>query len=484
MSSADASAVLHPRRRASPGRFVRGLFRLQARGTEHLPRRRRLRARREPPSRTSTRGRSGCRSGRGGAALHGEVGALQSAARARPRRRRRVPRAARRGRPRGDRDRGRARAGRRGRRDVPGGHAAQKGLRKKFEARPRTGAARIALDAGVPLVPAAIKGTDRLARLGQLRVAYGAPIPLDDLPDGDRARPRGRDRPADGGDRRGCDADAVSGRCSRSTATRSRTAPTTRCRSRSARQPRASSASRTCSSGSGRPSSRARCSSAGTRSTCRPTGTRRSPATSPAASSTTSIARAARPAAGARRGVRLRRREGAPATRRTTSSPRPRRRGGRGGRSLVATSDRDAFQLASERSTILQPVRGVSRARADRPGRGARALRRRAGAGARLHRAARRPVGQDPGRARRRPEDGGRPAPAVRLARGGARGRAASRRRREDLRLYRRIATLDASAPLPPLDDQPRLGGGVRSRARMGARPARRRLGLEAPSSS
>src|SRR5204863_5503119 len=32
----------------------------------------------------------------------------------------------------------------------------------------------------------------------------------------------------------------------------------------------------------------------------------------------------------------------------------------RGGLTLVATSDRDAFQLASERTTILQPVRGVS----------------------------------------------------------------------------------------------------------------------------
>src|SRR6266511_3338713 len=34
---------------------------------------------------------------------------------------------------------------------------------------------------GVPLVPAAIVGTDRLSRLGPLRVAYGAPIPLGDL---------------------------------------------------------------------------------------------------------------------------------------------------------------------------------------------------------------------------------------------------------------------------------------------------------------
>jgi DNA polymerase-1 len=31
-----------------------------------------------------------------------------------------------------------------------------------------------------------------------------------------------------------------------------------------------------------------------------------------------------------------------------------------GGRSLVATSDRDAFQLVSDRTTVLQPTRGVS----------------------------------------------------------------------------------------------------------------------------
>ena len=59
----------------------------------------------------------------------------------------------------------------------PEGTRRQKGLRKKFEARPHTGAARIALAANVPLVPAAIKGTDRLARLGPLRVVYGKPIP-------------------------------------------------------------------------------------------------------------------------------------------------------------------------------------------------------------------------------------------------------------------------------------------------------------------
>jgi 1-acyl-sn-glycerol-3-phosphate acyltransferase len=63
----------------------------------------------------------------------------------------------------------------------PEGTRREKGLRKKWEARPRTGAARIALEADVPLVPAATKGTDALSRLGPLRVAYGAPIPLDDL---------------------------------------------------------------------------------------------------------------------------------------------------------------------------------------------------------------------------------------------------------------------------------------------------------------
>jgi 1-acyl-sn-glycerol-3-phosphate acyltransferase len=63
----------------------------------------------------------------------------------------------------------------------PEGTRQRKGLRKKFEARPHTGAARIALAAGVPLVPAAIAGTDRLSRLGPLRVAYGEPVDLSDL---------------------------------------------------------------------------------------------------------------------------------------------------------------------------------------------------------------------------------------------------------------------------------------------------------------
>jgi 1-acyl-sn-glycerol-3-phosphate acyltransferase len=63
----------------------------------------------------------------------------------------------------------------------PEGTRREKGLRKKFTARPRNGSARIALAADVPLIPAAIKGTDRLLSLGRLRVVYGPPIPLDDL---------------------------------------------------------------------------------------------------------------------------------------------------------------------------------------------------------------------------------------------------------------------------------------------------------------
>jgi 1-acyl-sn-glycerol-3-phosphate acyltransferase len=63
----------------------------------------------------------------------------------------------------------------------PHGTRQRKGLVKRYQPKAHTGAARIALEAGVPLVPAAISGTDRLSRLGRLRVRYGKPIPLDDL---------------------------------------------------------------------------------------------------------------------------------------------------------------------------------------------------------------------------------------------------------------------------------------------------------------
>ena len=67
----------------------------------------------------------------------------------------------------------------------PEGTRRRKGLRKKWEARAHSGAARIALLAGVPLVPAAIRGTDGLRRLARIRVDYGPAIALDDLRDRD-----------------------------------------------------------------------------------------------------------------------------------------------------------------------------------------------------------------------------------------------------------------------------------------------------------
>ncbi len=97
------------------------------------------------------------------------------------------------------------------------------------------------------------------------------------------------------------------------------------------------------------------------------------------------------------------------------------RRGGRGGTALVATSDRDAFQLVSRRRHGAAARARRQRDGPDRPGRGARALRRRARAGDGLHRAARRPVGQDPRRARRRGEDRGNAAAGARDARRPAR---------------------------------------------------------------
>jgi 1-acyl-sn-glycerol-3-phosphate acyltransferase len=63
----------------------------------------------------------------------------------------------------------------------PHGTRQRKGLVKKYQPRSHTGAARIALETGAPLVPAAIAGTDRLARLGPLRVRYGKPLDLDGL---------------------------------------------------------------------------------------------------------------------------------------------------------------------------------------------------------------------------------------------------------------------------------------------------------------
>jgi 1-acyl-sn-glycerol-3-phosphate acyltransferase len=53
--------------------------------------------------------------------------------------------------------------------------------RRGRERRPQTGAARTALTAGVPLVPAAIRGTDGWRERRSWQVALGAPVDLRDL---------------------------------------------------------------------------------------------------------------------------------------------------------------------------------------------------------------------------------------------------------------------------------------------------------------
>jgi DNA polymerase-1 len=125
----------------------------------------------------------------------------------------------------------------------------------------------------------------------------------------------------------------------------------------------------------------------------------------------------------------------------------------RGGTAVVATSDRDSFQLASDRTTILQPVRGVSE------------LTRIGPADVRER------YGVEPAQVidfialRGDPSDRLPGAPGVGPKKAAdllrqygsledaiAAGRFAAIA--EDLRLYRRIAALDASAPLPSLEDQ------------------------------
>ena len=125
----------------------------------------------------------------------------------------------------------------------------------------------------------------------------------------------------------------------------------------------------------------------------------------------------------------------------------------RGGTCLVATSDRDAFQLASERTMILQPVRGVTEIARIGPAQ----VRER--------------YGVDPGQVpdfialRGDPSDrlpgargvGEKTAASLLAQYGSLEGALAAGRfaaQAEELRLFRRIATLDASAPLPSLADQ------------------------------
>ena len=125
----------------------------------------------------------------------------------------------------------------------------------------------------------------------------------------------------------------------------------------------------------------------------------------------------------------------------------------RGGQAVVVTSDRDLFQLASERTVIVTPVRGVSELARIGPAE----VRERYGVDP--------PQVPDFIALRGDPSDrlpgargvGPKTAASV-LAQYGSLEAALEAGRfphqREELLLYRRIATLDASAPLPPLKDQ------------------------------
>jgi 1-acyl-sn-glycerol-3-phosphate acyltransferase len=62
----------------------------------------------------------------------------------------------------------------------PEGTRRRKGLRKRHTAQAHSGAARIAIEAGVPLVPAGIRGTDGLRRLEAWRVRYGQAVEVSD----------------------------------------------------------------------------------------------------------------------------------------------------------------------------------------------------------------------------------------------------------------------------------------------------------------
>jgi len=124
-----------------------------------------------------------------------------------------------------------------------------------------------------------------------------------------------------------------------------------------------------------------------------------------------------------------------------------------GGEAIVLTSDRDMFQLVSERTTVLQPTKGVSemtrvgpdevRERYDvEPEQVPDFIALRGDPSGKLPGAR----GVGPKKAAAVLHQYGTLEAALEA------GRFASEA--EDLRLFRRIATVDASAPLPPLTDQ------------------------------
>ncbi len=117
---------------------------------------------------------------------------------------------------------------------------------------------------------------------------------------------------------------------------------------------------------------------------------------------------------------------------------------------LVATSDRDAFQLASDRVTILQPVKGVSELARIGPAE----VRERYGVEPKQVPDFIALRGDSSDRIPGAEGIGPKKAAEILKAHGSLEGALAAGRfgaSAEDLRLYRRIAEMDAGAPLPPL---------------------------------
>jgi DNA polymerase-1 len=120
---------------------------------------------------------------------------------------------------------------------------------------------------------------------------------------------------------------------------------------------------------------------------------------------------------------------------------------------VVVTSDRDAFQLASARCTILTPTRGVSELARIGPDE----VRERYGVEPEQVPDFIALRGDPSDRLPGAPGVGPKKAADVLREFGSLEAALATGRfsgAAEELRLYRRIATLDASAPLPPLEDQ------------------------------
>ncbi len=124
----------------------------------------------------------------------------------------------------------------------------------------------------------------------------------------------------------------------------------------------------------------------------------------------------------------------------------------RDGTALVATGDRDAFQLASERTTILQPVRAGELARI-----GPAEVRQRYGVEPEQVPDFIALRGDASDKLPGAPGVGPKSAAALLRRHGSLENLLAEGRFKQiadELRLYRRIATMDKSAPIPALQDQ------------------------------